>query len=150
MTTATWTFLVILLVVLWIAQFGMAWMQMKNFYARLRVLRREGLTAVGKSGSQYKGRAYGVLVVDENQVVKRAEKLSGMTVFAKLKPVPQLVGTTLDQILDEPNRFDLSKKLDDAFKHAATELQNAPQEAIDKEKVSPKNAGDVRPSWTVA
>ena len=113
------------LVGMWILQFGLAFWQMRRFYGRLTSLRHDGLTAVGLSGNRYKGRAYAVLTVDENNRIVHAEKFSGWTIFAGLKPVPELIGMSLDEVLAQSTTLPVDKKLQAAFANAARDLQAA-------------------------
>ena len=96
--------------------------QTKRFYKRLKEIRKDGLTSVGLQGGAWSGRTYAVLVVDEDKKILHAEKLSGMTIFSNLKPVPALVGLRADEILDETREFPLRKKLMKAFRNAAKEF----------------------------
>ena len=114
-----------LLVVMWALQFGLTYFQMKKYTKRLKIIRQAGLTAVGMSGTKYKGRTYGVLTVDKNNQIIHAEKMSGWTTFSNLRPVTNLVGMNLEQILDEENELPISKKLHLAFRNAANDLLEA-------------------------
>jgi len=51
------------------------------------------------AGSRWQGRTYGVLVIDEHELVHHAALFSGWTVFSKLRPVAGLDGMRLDAIL---------------------------------------------------
>jgi DNA-binding transcriptional regulator of glucitol operon len=123
------------LVVMWILQFGLAYFQMRRFYRRMIELKRAGLTAVGMCGNQYKGRAYAVLTIDENNRIVQAERFAGWTVFANLKPVPELIGWGLDEILASETRLPVSKKLQTAFTNAAKDLKLARE----KQLTAPEN-----------
>jgi len=103
--------------------------QTRRFYSRLKVIRREGLTSIGLEGGIWSGRRYAVLVVDENLKILHAEKMSGMTIFSKLKPVPELVGLNTKDILDEERDFSVNKKIMKAFRNAARELLKHGSEA---------------------
>ena len=128
----------VLLVVMWILQFGLTYLQMRKYTARLKIIRQDGLTAVGLSGSKYKGRTYGVLTVDKNNKIIHAEKMSGWTNFSNLRPVPDLVGMTLEQILDEEKELPISKKLHLAFRNAANDLLEAKEgKTIDNNTTPP-------------
>lgn len=113
------------LIVLWIAQFGMAYLQMKRFYARLKEVRRGGLTAVGLAGTKYSGRAYAVLTVDDAGEVVAAEQFSGWTVFARLRPVPAICGMSVADVLHKSSGLPVSKPLQDAFRNAARDIQES-------------------------
>lgn len=119
------TTLLLLLVVMWMIQFGFTYFQMRRFYNRMVELKRNGLTAVGLCGNQYKGRTYAVLTIDEDNRVIHAERFAGWTVFATLKPVPEMQGMALDDILANPADLPVSKKLQRAFSNAAKDLKQA-------------------------
>jgi len=127
----------VLLAVMWALQFGLTYLQMRKYTARLKIIRQDGLTAVGMSGTKYKGRTYGVLTVDDNNKVIHAEKMSGWTNFSNLRPVPVLVGMTLEQILNEEEQFSISKKLLLAFRNAANDLVEAREGKLDEKNVNP-------------
>lgn len=118
----------LLLLIMWGLQFAMAYFQMRRFYARLKVVRKAGITAVGMAGSQYRGRAYAILTVDKNKNVIHAEKMSGWSNFSGLRPVPELVGMNLGEILDPEKPLSVPTKLAEAFRNAAAYIQNASQD----------------------
>lgn len=120
MSNFTVSFLVALLVA-WILQAVLSFWQARRFYRRMQELRKLGRLAVGVSGSIYKTKAYGVLVVDDHDRIVHAEKLTGLTIFAQLKPVDLLVGHTVSDLLSGPIEG-LSPKLYNAFKMAAETL----------------------------
>jgi DNA-binding transcriptional regulator of glucitol operon len=115
----------LILGVLWLIQFGLAYRQMRHFYQRMITLRQSGLTAIGLAGNRYKGRAYAVLTIDEDDRIIYAEQFSGWTVFAQLKPMPQLIGMPLQELLNNEASLPISKKLRPAFGNAARDLQAA-------------------------
>ncbi|MBX3047516.1 MAG: hypothetical protein KJZ53_02625 [Anaerolineales bacterium] len=117
--------LALLLLIMWGLQFAFTYVQMRKFYARLKIVRQAGLTAVGKGGGQYRGRVYGVLTVDENKTIIHAEKMSGWSNFSGLKAVPELIGLSLHDILDETRELPVSRKLSEAFRDAAAYLLDA-------------------------
>ena len=133
--------LIILIAIAWTLQLALTLWQTRRFYRRLSVLRRDGKSAIGMAGSIYRGRIYVILVVDENNIIRHAEKLSGWTVFASLRPVPVLVGKSLDALLDGENKsLSLSKKEREAFQNAAENLLKL-EEDEDGEVVVAENAG---------
>ena len=83
----------------WACQFLLSYWQLRQFHRQLSDLRKLGRCSVGVSGSRWRGRTYGVLVIDEHQRVRRAALFSGWTVFSKLQPITGLDGMHLDAIL---------------------------------------------------
>ena len=91
-----------LLVVMWLLQFFMSFLQMRRYYGRLSALKREGPTATGMTGNRLNTRTYGVLTLNKaDNTIRRAEQLSGFTVFSSLRPVKALVGMPLDAIIPD-------------------------------------------------
>jgi DNA-binding transcriptional regulator of glucitol operon len=123
--------LFLILGVLWVIQFGLAYWQMRRFYQRMITLRQKGLTAIGLSGNRYQGRSYAVLTIDKDDRIIHAEQFSGWTVFAQLKPVPELVGLPLNEVLAKQITLPVGKKLQVAFANAARDLQAARQKKLD-------------------
>lgn len=111
----------VLLVIAWTLQGISSFLQAKRFYGRVQQMRTLGRCAVGVAGSIYRTKAYGVLAVDAQDRIVRAEKLTGFTVFAQLRPVDSLVGYTLSDLLSGPVAG-LSPKLYSAFRMAAEAL----------------------------
>jgi len=113
------TVIIIGLAVAWVLQLGLSLWQMRRFYARVRELRQDGRASVGLEGGTYKGRVYTVLVIDDDGVIKHAEKLTGITVFAGLKPVPELTGHHVNSLLDETIEVPIRPKVLASFQKAA-------------------------------
>jgi DNA-binding transcriptional regulator of glucitol operon len=122
-----------LVIVAWVLQLVLSTFQYRRYYGRLRELRKEGdRTAVGMVGSNWKTKAYGVLVVDKNDVILRAEKLSGWTVFANLKPVEGVVGLPIQALEAEEPIPGVRKRIWHALQEAKTYL--------DEEEAKEENA----------
>ena len=133
-----------LLVLAWFLQGALSFRQARRFYGRIQRLRAHGRTAVGMSGSLYRGRAYGVLAVDDEDRIVHAEQLSGFTIFAQLRPVDQLVGRTLSDLLSGPVEG-LSAKVYGAFKMAAETLAEE-SELADEANGEAEGAGGIDPA----
>ena len=102
------TTIILLMFVMWGMQLALTYFQIKRFYAKVKSLRQYGITSIGMAGSFLKGRVYTVVVVDENGVIVNAEKLTGLTVFSNLKPVPDIIGFNINVV--DHNTFGLSLK----------------------------------------
>jgi len=103
--------------------------QTKRFYSRLKEIRRDGKTSIGLDGGIWTGRRYAVLVVDDNLKILHAERFSGLTIFSKLKPVNELVGYSVLDLLSGNTNFSLSKGMLNAFKNAAKEFLKGDEES---------------------
>ncbi|HKT39321.1 MAG TPA: transcriptional regulator GutM [Ktedonobacterales bacterium] len=117
----------ILLIVTWTLQMVLSLIQVRRYFKGVNKMRRYGRVATGMGGTRYRGRVYGVLAVDtETKIVTKAMRLSGITVFAGLKPVPVLEGISLDQLIDDPNALSaFSSKVATAFRAAAQTLHDS-------------------------
>jgi DNA-binding transcriptional regulator of glucitol operon len=117
----------LVIAVVWIAQFGMAYWQLQRFHRRIAELRQYGRTSVGMHGNRWRGRTYAVLAVDGQQIIRRAEIFAGMTVFSRLRPVAALDGLRLADVSEAsaaPAGVSPSQWL--AFCQAAQFLRSAP------------------------
>jgi glucitol operon activator protein len=95
--------LVIVALLAWLLQLALAYRQARVFYRRITTLRKLGRCATGLAGGRYRGRTYVALVANpRTRIIIKAEQLRGLTVFASLKPVPQLEGRSLDDLLANP------------------------------------------------
>jgi DNA-binding transcriptional regulator of glucitol operon len=130
--------LIIGFVIAWVIQFVMTFFQMRRFNKKLSQFKKLGTTAVGMSGSMYKRRTYGVLVIDKNEKILHAEQFSGWTVFASLKPVQELEGLTPADIMNESLELPITKKTRSAFQNAIQQIENAKKKA-DEQKNLIKN-----------
>jgi glucitol operon activator protein len=111
----------------WILQLALSFEQMRRFRARLVELRRLGRAAVGVGGSKYRGRAYAVVVANGEGRVVRAEIMSGFSVFARLKEVPEVRGWEVSTLAVAPP--ELGEKKVKALKAAASTLQTTTRTA---------------------
>lgn len=120
--------------VAWLVQLGLAYRQARLFYKRVNSLRKLGRCATGLSGGRYRGRVYVTLVVHPltHHIIK-AEHLKGLTVFAGLKPVSQLEGRSLEELLATsiPRIEGVPPRVMEAARSAAETIQKS----FDKEKV---------------
>lgn len=94
------------LVAAWLLQIWMSAQQMRRFHATSQRLRRMGThMAIGVAGNMYRSKTYVALVTNTGNQVVAAERLNGLTVFASSKPVPEVVGMSLDEVgRDDPPR----------------------------------------------
>jgi DNA-binding transcriptional regulator of glucitol operon len=128
----------------WILQLGLSYLQMKRFYKKVRRLRKGGcLGAIGKEGSMYKRKLYTVLVVDENDRVVHAEQLNGWTVFASLRPVPEVVGVTLADLMDDTKTLRISRKLLLSFRSAVKAIEQEKQKKSQQRNNDPLTVAEV-------
>lgn len=125
MMDATTIALLLVLVGAWLLQIFMSSWQMRRFHRRSQEMRRTGTNmAVGLTGTTYRRKTYAVLVTDLYQQVTAAGWLSGFTVFADMKELPQLEGMHLDEIGRSEPPDGISPKTWNALDHAAGFIRN--------------------------
>ncbi|MFL5667414.1 MAG: transcriptional regulator GutM [Ktedonobacteraceae bacterium] len=116
----------IIAVLAWFVQLGLAYRQARLFYKRVSSLRKLGVCATGLAGGRYRGRVYVVLVAHPltHKIIK-AEQMHGLTVFATLKPISQLEGYIVDELVDSnaPPIEGISQRLQEAARSAAEAIQ---------------------------
>lgn len=130
--------IIIAFVIAWILQYIMTYFQMRRYHKRLNELRKDGLLATGMSGSMYKRKTYGILVVDKDERILHAEQLSGWTVFATLKPVNGLVGLSTKDIMDDSLELPVPKKIRSAFQNAVEQIEKAKEKKAEKDSQASK------------
>lgn len=115
------------LIVMWTLQMVLSLLQMQRYFKRVNGLRKYGRVATAMTGGRYRGRIYAALAVDPaTKRVTRAAQLSGWTVFAGLKDVPELVGLSLDAVLNDPQSLaTLNPRMAETFRTAARTLEDS-------------------------
>jgi glucitol operon activator protein len=94
-------YLILALALVWILQIVGTYFQMRHYREVLGGITREegeGYVGVGNAKAQFGKGVILILVVDESGVVKRALRMRGMTIFARFKEAPELVGMRIDEL----------------------------------------------------
>jgi len=137
---ATGSAIIILLAFAWLLQFGLSFYQMRRFYRRVSALHKFGSVWIGMEGSSWKRRQYVALVVDKDNIIRRAEELSGWTVIAGLKPVKGLDGRPISDLKDDAIELPVKGKLLLAFRNAVKLIEDAAAKKAAQEKEEEQNA----------
>jgi DNA-binding transcriptional regulator of glucitol operon len=138
---STGSAIIIMLAFAWLIQFGLSFFQMRRFYRRVAALHKFGSVWIGMEGTAWKRRQYAVLVVDKENIIRRAEQLSGWTILAALKPVTGLDGRPISDLMDDTIELPINKKLLLAFRNAVKHIEEhaARKAAKENEFVSEQN-----------
>jgi glucitol operon activator protein len=97
-------YLILALAVVWALQIVGTYFQMRHYREVLAGITREegeGYVGVGNAKARFGKGVILILVVGEDDVVRRALRMRGMTIFARFKEAPELVGMGLDQVRNE-------------------------------------------------
>lgn len=128
-----WSLLLLILGILWLIQIVGTYYQMKHYRKILGQITRkgeEGYVGVGNSKARFGKGVVLILVVDEDGRVENALKMRGMTVFARFKEAPELLGRELNELRDEEGEEQYEKGTRLAARRAVEQI-----EQIKKEKV---------------
>ena len=97
-------YLILVLALLWALQAVGTYFQMRHYQGVLGRITREGgegYVGVGNAKARFGKGVILILVSGEDGVVRRALRMRGMTIFARFKEAPDLVGMGLDELRDE-------------------------------------------------
>jgi glucitol operon activator protein len=122
---------ILILAVAWVLQIVGTYFQMRHYREVLGAITREGgegFVGVGNAKAAFGKGVILILVADENDVVKRALRMRGMTIFARFKEAPDLVGMRLDELRvgDREEPYDNSTML--AARRAVEQIDRIKQE----------------------
>ena len=122
---------ILILAVAWALQIVGTYFQMRHYREVLGAITREGgegFVGVGNAKATFGKGVILMLVADENDVVKRALRMRGMTIFARFKEAPDLVGIRLDELRvgDREKPYDKSTML--AARRAVEQIDRIKQE----------------------
>lgn len=93
------TAIVVLLVLGWLLQLGLAHRQARVFMHEVRQLQGRGNTAIGVAGKGWgRPKTYVAMAVGADGRVRAARQLSGVTVWARSKERPDLQGEPLERL----------------------------------------------------
>ena len=87
------------LAALWVVQAVMVYRQGKAFMKRINQLRREGRVSIGVGYSRIRLRTFIVVVANRDNRVIRVERLSGLTIFARPRPIDRYAGLPLTEVV---------------------------------------------------
>jgi glucitol operon activator protein len=101
---STWVWVLLALGVVWILQMIGTHVQMSHYRSVLGGITREGGKGYVGAGNAKARLGKGVILImicDEDDVVRRALRMRGMTVFARFEEARDLLGLSLDDLREE-------------------------------------------------
>ena len=120
----------------WLVQIFFTYRQSMAFNDDVRTLRASGTVSVGAGGNRYKGRrSFVAIAVDESGVVRDAMTLSGLTTFARGRPLPGLLDVKVSVLRGDRDLPHVSSSQRVAARQAA-ELYDAARTTV-RANVSP-------------
>ncbi|MBB6451112.1 DNA-binding transcriptional regulator of glucitol operon [Geomicrobium halophilum] len=115
----TLIFIGLALGIAFLIQSALGFWQIKNFNQRYAVMRSEGKVAIGRSRGLFRSGVVLLLSVDNSAKIIRAEKMQGLTIFARFKPVYHLENQYLLKTEE-----DVERKLDRFSKKALNDARH--------------------------
>jgi glucitol operon activator protein len=124
-------YVILLLAIAWILQIVGTYFQMRHYREVLGSITREsseGFVGVGNAKATFGKGVILILVADENDVVRRALRMRGMTVFARFKEAPDFAGISLDELRAEQREGPYDKSTMLAARRAVEQIDRIKQE----------------------
>jgi DNA-binding transcriptional regulator of glucitol operon len=115
-------FLIVVLAVVWMLQSFFVYRQGKAFMRRIHELRQQGRVAIGVGYNRFRIRTFIVVVADSTDRVARIERLSGLTIFARVRPVERYSGLPLTEVVDVAMSQQAPRQFTTALKQAVDAL----------------------------
>ncbi|PTM53285.1 transcriptional regulator GutM [Desmospora activa] len=96
----TWGMFILLFVLFWVIQGSLTLLQSRHYQRQLFELQRQssGYLGVGVRKNRWGAGAVAILVTDPAGVVTHCRKLAGVSVFARFRDEPSLVGKVVEDL----------------------------------------------------
>ena len=117
--------LILLLAVLWLLQMVGTFFQMQHYREVLGGITRaggRGYVGVGNAKARFGKGVILILVSGEDDVVRKALRMRGATVFARFQDAPDLVGLSLEELRDEEREGPYEKATMQATRRAVEQI----------------------------
>ncbi|MDQ3638784.1 MAG: transcriptional regulator GutM [Actinomycetota bacterium] len=127
----TWVWVLVAVAVLWLLQMVGTHIQMSHYRSVLGGITREGgkgFVGAGNAKTRFGKGVILILISDEDDFVKRALRMRGMTVFARFEEAPDLVGMSLDELQQEKREGPYEKATMLATRRAVEQIQRIKSE----------------------
>jgi len=85
-----WIKLLLIIGLMWILQGVLAYFQIKNFQTKMKEMKKSGRVGIGTVKGRLGAGAIVILSVDGVGRIVEARKMTGISVFARFKPFPEL------------------------------------------------------------
>ena len=132
-------YLILVLALVWALQIVGTYFQMRHYREVLGGITREGgegYVGVGNAKARLGKGVILILVAGEDDVVRRALRMRGMTIFARFQEAPELVGMGLDELRNEEREGPFEKGTMLAARRAVEQIDRIKQEKARSAAVS--------------
>ncbi len=93
-----WVRVIILIIIAWVMQALFTFLQISNYRKRIKELKKKGKLGIGKVSRKLSSGTIVFLVSDDSKTIIDAERMSGITVFARFKKDEELIGKSLEEL----------------------------------------------------
>ena len=124
-------YLILVLALVWALQIVGTYFQMRHYREVLGGITREGgegYVGVGNAKARFGKGVILILVAGEDDVVRRALRMRGMTIFARFQEAPELVGVGLDELRNAEREGPYEKGTMLAARRAVEQIDRIKQE----------------------
>ncbi len=124
-------YLILVLALVWALQIVGTYFQMRHYREVLGGITREGgegYVGVGNAKARLGKGVILILVAGEDDVVRRALRMRGMTIFARFQEAPELVGMGLDELRNEEREGPYERGTMLAARRAVEQIDRIKQE----------------------
>ncbi len=107
----------ITVIIAFVIQSVLSMIQMRHFSNEFIALRRKGKVAVGRKAGGFHAGAIVMFLIDEEGIIREGKKLEGVTILARVKPLPGYEGRHIAGLTREDgpkNHKNLCKAIEDA------------------------------------
>ncbi|RFB33351.1 transcriptional regulator [Brevibacillus sp. VP] len=93
-----WEALILFFIGMWLCQIYLTLRQMKHYRQSIHEMRQQstGFLGVGVQKSRFSIGSVVILTTDQNGIITRCKRMTGVTVFATFKEIPELIGKQLE------------------------------------------------------
>jgi glucitol operon activator protein len=132
-------YLILVLALVWALQIVGTYFQMRHYRQVLGGITREGgegYVGVGNAKARFGKGVILILVAGEDDVVRRALRMRGMTIFARFQEAPELVGMGLDELRNDEREGPYERGTMLAARRAVEQIDRIKQEKAKNAAVS--------------
>jgi glucitol operon activator protein len=106
------TLMILIAIGAWALQIVLGFFQVRAFNRNLQEVAQNGSIKIGKTKSRWKARTLVLFAVDEDNRIQDARVMKGISIFARPKVLPQLIGLTTP--IAKPVLASLDKSIQEA------------------------------------
>lgn len=131
---------ILVLVLLYLANFGTSYFLHKRYVQSLKRVRQFGSVSTARSKGSFRKKGKIVLLAfDKDGIIQYGEKFEGITVFSKFQEIEGIKGMTLDEVEAKFDEFVFKQALDyirDKFAEDALNFENKGEDENAVERLS--------------